>query len=250
KTEPTLPSYQRYFVRNAMLNAVTPGMSMGRKPWEMNHPEYEAIVKKAADWHNRYAPYIYSAVIDSFHTGYPYAMTPLHIAYPDDPATYGLINRTTRQYEWMLGPSMLAAPLYGNDFDTAVARDVYLPEGSWIDFETGERFEGPITLRACPIPYGKIPVFIGGKGTVVFHDLERGYVVEVYPVTKQGTEYKYTYIDGVTVSVITHASEGWNPETIRIRDDDGDVAYEYREQTGSYRFPLVPGRHYTICGGK
>lgn len=250
KTEPTLPSYQRYFVRNAMLNAVTPGMSMGRKPWEMKHPEFEAIVKKAADWHNRYAPYIYSAVIDSFHTGFPYAMTPLHIAYPDDPATYGLINRTTRQYEWMLGPSMLAAPLYGNDFDTAEARDVYLPEGSWIDYETGESFTGPITLNGYPIPPGKIPVFIGGKGTVVFHDPEQGYAAEVYPVTRRGSEYKYTYIDGETESTIAHANEGWNPETVRIRDDEGDVAYVYRERTGSFRFPLTPGRHYTICGGK
>lgn len=68
-------------------------------------------------------------MITAYETGFPAAMTPAPLAYPDDPATYGLANRTTRQYEWSLGPSSLAAPLFGNDFDTAETRDVYLPEG-------------------------------------------------------------------------------------------------------------------------
>ncbi|MFE5322781.1 TIM-barrel domain-containing protein [Paenibacillus sp. NPDC056579] len=254
KTDPTLPNYQRYFVRNAMLNAVTPGMSMGRKPWDMNHPEYESYVKKAADWHNRYSPYIYSAVMEGFRTGYPHAMTPLHIAYADDPSTYELINRQTRQYEWMLGPSMLAAPLYGNDFGTASARDIYLPAGSWIDYETGERFEGPVTLHDYPVPEWKIPVFIGGKGVVVYHEPQEGYMVEVYPTTTaagQGRKYTHTHVDGITISTVMHGNEGWNPATLCILSDQiGIVPHRYMERTGSYRFPLVPGVHYTIAGGR
>jgi hypothetical protein len=250
KTDPKLPGYQSYFVRNAMLNCVIPGMSMGRKPWEMNNPDYEAWVKKAADWHNRYSPYIYSAVLDGFRTGYPHAMTPLHIAYPEDAATYGLINRTTRQYEWMLGPSMLAAPVYGNDFDTAEERDVYLPEGIWIDFETGERFQGPVTLKAYPIPKWKIPVFIGGKGVVVYCAPEEGYYAEVYPVAAAGAEYTYTHVDGVTRSTFRHRNAGWNPATLRIVSEAGrEAAARFSEKTGSFRFLLEPGVSYTIEGG-
>lgn len=250
KTDPALWSYQNYFVRNAMLNAVTPAMSMGRKPWDMQHPDYEAWVKKAADWHNRYAPYIYSAVLDGYRTGYPHAMTPLHIAYPHDPATYGLINRTTRQYEWLLGPSMLAAPLYGNDFDTAEKRDVYLPEGKWIDYETGECFQGPRILKDYPVPMWKIPIFIGGQGVVVF--IERGggeYYAEVYPVASPGTVYTYTHVDGRTQSSIVHRNEGWNPVTLRIRSPEGQVEFQYRALTGSFRFRLKPGQPYEIVGG-
>ncbi|CAG7627799.1 TIM-barrel domain-containing protein [Paenibacillus allorhizosphaerae] len=253
KTDPSLPSYQNYFVRNAMFNAVTPGMSLGRKPWEMNHPHYEQCVKKAADWHNRYAPYIYSAVLESYHTGYPLAMTPLHIAYPDDAATYDLINRHTRQYEWMLGPSMLAAPLFGNDFDTAQSRDIYLPAGIWIDYETGERFQGPVTLHGYPMPPSKIPVFIGGQGVVVSYDREEdACYAEAYPVAERGNCYTHQHADGSSVSRVRHEQEGWNPQTLRVEDNVSGqaAACVHQEKTGSFRFRLEPGRDYTIRGGK
>ncbi|MDQ1910517.1 glycoside hydrolase family 31 protein [Paenibacillus sp. GD4] len=257
KTDPTLPSYQDYFVRNATFNALCPAMSMGRKPWEMQRPEYEAHVKKAADWHNRYAPYIYSAVITAYETGFPAAMTPLPLAYPDDPATYGLANRTTRQYEWLLGPSLLAAPLFGNDFDTAETRDVYLPEGSWIEYETGKRYEGPAFLRNHPIPKGAIPVFVGGAGVTVC--LEDGAaVMEVYPVAPAGTEYRHVWNDGVQVSVLQLRHEGWEPARFVVESTadlaaDGEkewlplaTAPRVSDVTGALRFVIEPGRSYRL----
>ncbi|HEY0829371.1 MAG TPA: hypothetical protein VGE40_14825 [Bacilli bacterium] len=247
KTDPALPSYQNYFVRNAMFNAVTPAMAMGRRPWEMNNPEYERIVKKAADWHNQYAPYIYSAVLDSYHSGYPYTMTPLHIAYADDPETYGLINRNTRQYEWMLGPSMLAVPVFGNDFDTAESRDVYLPAGKWIDYETGEVFHGPVTLKDYPLPKEKIPIFIGGKGVVVFQDPnDHQFYAEVYPIADRGSEYTYTFTDGMTKTTILNENKEWDPKSIVIMDTTAGkrVSFEYRKRTGSFRFLLSSGHDY------
>lgn len=203
-TDPTLPSYQLYFVRNAMFNAMCPAMSMGRRPWEMKRPEFENAVKKAADWHNRYAPYIYSAVLDGYASGYPAAMTPLHIAYPEDPTVHGLVNRHTRQYEWLIGTSMLVAPLYGNDFETAECRDVYLPQGEWQDYETGQCFQGPQLLSNYPIPIGKIPVFIGGSGIIVRQ--EKGddiLYADIYMVSNDVTaEYIFTYPNGRSQSTI------------------------------------------------
>lgn len=255
KTDPALPSYQAYFVRNAVFNALCPAMSMGRKPWEMNRPEYEGYVKKAADWHNRYAPYIYSAVVHAYESGYPWAMAPLPVAFPEDAATYGLANRITRQYEWMLGPSMLAAPLYGNDFDTAMSRDVYLPAGSWIEYETGRRYEGPVTLRNHPVPMGAIPVFIGGAGVTVFLDEGERTWMEVYPPAPSGTEYTHIWTDGVTRTALCLGHSGWRTGSLRVtvEAEDGRTAvpvpHRISARTGAVRFPVEPGRRYRLSGG-
>ncbi len=245
--------FREYYVRNAMLAAVSAGMSFGRGPWLLDHPEYEAIALKAARWHDRYAPYIFSAAIDSHETGYPHTMTPLHIAWPDDPETTHLISRERQQYQWMLGPSMLAAPLFGNDFETAESRDVYLPPGRWIDYESGTVYEGPVTLEDFPMPRARIPVFIGGKGVVVGKaaDLPDALDAEVFPVTEGFSEYTYTWIDGATKSRITSRNAGWDPATLHVRDltADEDVATEFDPVRGSFRFRLTPGHDYELTGG-
>lgn len=252
-TLPLSQDQKLYFMRNAMWAATTPAMSLGLGPWHMDNAEYEAVVKKAVDFHSMYAPYIYSAAVDSYRTGFPYTMTPLPIAYPDDAQTYALANRTTRQYEWMLGPSMLAVPAYGQDYATVASRDVYLPEGKWIDFETGQTYNGPATLSQYSLPLDKIPVFIGGKGVVVKQDLDSGKLLaEVYPIADHGSSYTYTYPDGETVSTILNSNTGWNRENIRIMDTTAneEVQYTYNERTGSYTFELTEGHHYELTGGE
>lgn len=247
KTDPRLPSYQNYFVRNAWFNAVAPAMGLGRRPWEMNRPEYEAVVKQAADWHNRYAPYIYSAVLDNYNEGYPYAMTPLHLAYPEEEAVHELINRRTRQYEWLIGESMLATPLYGNDFDEAQCRDIYLPPGNWCDYDTGVVYTGPVTLREFPIPIEKTPVFIGGKGIVVFTEDERLYA-EVHSLSPAESVLRFTYPDGRSVSYIDRGTCEWERQRLAVMDisTGGTIKHHPHSIRASIVFELEEGHHYRI----
>ncbi len=250
---PTDSDYQKYFVRNAVFNAVTPAMSMGRAPWSMQNEKYEEIVLKAANWHNKYSPYVYSSALHSYNRGYPHTMTPLHIAFPEDSNTYNLANNTSRQYQWMLGPSMLATPAFGNDYETAASRDVYLPEGKWIDYESGDVYHGPKTLENFELPKDKIPVFIGGKGVVVKRDFsEDELYVQVYPIQKDGSVYNYTYIDGETTSTVENNNVGWNPDTIAIIDTTSDkkVDFEHDAKTGAFVFKLSPGHDYKLTGGE
>jgi len=252
-TPPLTEDQKRYFVRNAMFGALVPAISVGLGPWHLQNPEYEAAVKKAVDFHSMYAPYIYSAAVDSYHTGFPYTMTPLPIAFPDDPATYELANRTTRQYEWMLGPSMLAAPAYGQDYATVASRDVYLPAGKWIDYETGAVYEGPVVLEDYPLPIDKIPVFIGGKGVLVSRELHGTRLfAEVFPIAKDGSKYKFTYPDGVAVSVIRNDNADWNPDTLVITDvtAEREVEFVYDPVKKSFKFELTPGHHYVLTEGE
>lgn len=240
-----------YFVRNAMMAAVCPAMSVGLGPWHLQDARFEAAVKKATDWHNKLAPYIYSAVVESFNTGYPYTITPLPIAFPDDINTYNLASKEKKQYTWLLGPSLLAAPAYGSDYATVQKRDVYLPEGKWQDWETGTVYQGPVTLQAYDFPISKIPVFVGGKGVVVTKELD-GLQATVYSISPTGSSYVFTYPDGVSQSVISNKNKGWQPKSLHITDINTGkkIKFSYDAKHRAFRFPIVMNHHYELAGGK
>lgn len=243
----TDPAYQQYFVRNAQFDAMLPVMAFGKGPWELGRSDYAAQVKKLALWHEALRPYIYDAVLDGHESGFPSAVTPLPLAYPDDPNTYGLANDTTRQYEWMFGESLLAAPVFGADFATAQSRDVYLPAGKWIDIETGAVFHGPTTLTDYAIGTDRVPAFAGGKGVVVT-GRAGALAAEVYPVA---TGTRYTVGRGRTASTIHNLNTGWDPASLRVTDTSTGrpVGYRVDPVTGALRFPIVAGHDYRLSGG-
>ena len=117
------PRMQKYMQRNAQWAALHSSMGMGEPPWSFD-PATAHIMLAAAQLHDRIAPYLYANARKSVVDGYPWTMTPLPVAFPDDPAVYGRENSTDRAYEWMIGDSLLATPLYGDDYDTATTRDV------------------------------------------------------------------------------------------------------------------------------
>lgn len=132
---------ERYMQRNAQWASFHSSMGMGEPPWTFA-PETASIMLQAAKLHERIAPYLYMNARRFTVDGYPWTMTPLPIAFPDDPHVYGRENATIHGYEWMIGDAMLAVPLYGSDYATASTRDVYLPTGRWMDFDTGKIYAG------------------------------------------------------------------------------------------------------------
>lgn len=241
---------QKYLARNAMYAAMSPSMSFGNEPWVMSDSSLVDATLKAAQWHEEYLPYIYSAAISSYETGYPSTATPLPIAYPGDAATYGLVSKAARQYEWLMGPSLLVAPLYGSDATTATARDVYLPAGQWMDIETGETFTGPTTLTAYPQPFGKIPAFVGGDGVLVHH-AGSGVEAQVFPMAAEGVEYTTVGDDGVTkgsIRIETASLSDVAGRDVVVRDGSGaEVEATVDATTGALEFPIAYGEHYVVA---
>jgi hypothetical protein len=86
----------------------------------------------------------------------------------------------------MIGDAMLATPLYGNDYESANVRDIYLPEGRWMDFDTGKVYEGRQMLKSFELPVEKTPLFIGGSG-VTLEEIDGSIRACVYPVAKDAT---------------------------------------------------------------
>ncbi len=241
------PAYQKYFVRNAQFDTMLPVLAFGKGPWELGRQDYAGSVKKLALWHEALRPYIYDAVLDGYETGFPRAVTPLPLAYPDDANTYGLVNDSTRQYEWMLGPSLLAAPVFGADFETAQSRDVYLPAGKWIDVETGAVFHGPRVLEDYAIGTDRVPAFAGGKGVLVTGTSGK-LAAQVFPVARNSS---YTVGRGGSATTIRNANTGWDPRSLRVVDSrtGRSVGYQVDQVTGALRFGIVAGHDYLLVGG-
>lgn len=149
----------------------------------------------------------------------------------------------------MLGPSLLATPLYGNDYRTAESRDVYLPAGRWMDYDTGEILEGPKTLKNYKLPPGKTPLFVGGKGVVVERDLEQnGLVAVVYPVAPENSTYLFTHPDGSSRTQITISFDGTKSLASGVIDltTGGAVDLKRDPITKAVSFPIKSGHDYEV----
>ncbi len=117
------------------------------KKWVEYDPDTVKLYARALDVHKRLAPYIHAQVAKTLKTGDP-IMQPLFFGYPSDPAAY------TTGDEWLLGDSLLAAPVLA----TGNGRDVHLPPGSWYDVAHGKVVHGD--LHAYPADLGTLPLFV------------------------------------------------------------------------------------------
>lgn len=230
-----------YLMRYATYAALNPSMSFGYGPWNFDEEVVE-VTRNAAHLHDRLHPYIYSYAIKAYRDGFPWTMTPLPLAYPDDPGVYDLANTTRRSYQWMIGESLLATPLYGDDYATATSRDVYLPKGTWMEYESGAIHQGPATLYDYALPVEKIPLFVGGKG-VLIEQINGNLRARVYPVTDKAEMVFYDK-DGNTQSNIIIDSPNWDALNVINLTSGEKVEVEWHRH--AYEFSLKPGNDYKL----
>ena len=101
-------------------------------------------------------PYVYAQAKDSSEHGLPMVRA-LFVEFPDDPGAW-LVDD-----EYLYGSSLLVAPLL---HENETSRDVYLPPGTWIDYQTGKNYAGGWQK----IEAGKIPeIILVRDGTVIPH---------------------------------------------------------------------------------
>lgn len=111
------------------------------EPWEYSKKFLEDF--RAAD-NMRYQlmPYIYAQAKHASENGLP-MLRALFVEYPNDPGAW-LVDD-----QYLFGSDMLVAPL----FENITERNVYLPEGKWIDYQTGIVYnQGWHTIKAGDIP--------------------------------------------------------------------------------------------------
>lgn len=128
-----------------------------REPW--HYPNIAPLVKKW--WKLRYAliPYILQESRKATESGST-LLQALVFHHPDDRTCWHIDD------EYYFGDSFLVAPVMNSDN----RRDVYLPEGIWVNFFTGERIEGGRWLKDIEVPLEEMPVYV-----------REGSVIPVYP---------------------------------------------------------------------
>ncbi len=124
-----------------------------RFPWLYGTNALDAI-RKALDLRYRLIPYYYSLAHEAFETGVP-LMRPLAMEFPDDKQVANMSD------EWLMGPSLLAAPL----LQPSGKRTVYLPDDKWYAFESNVPSKGKQTLDVTAA-LDEIPVYIRA-GTIL-----------------------------------------------------------------------------------
>ena len=112
-------------------------------------------------------PYTYSIAREAV-DGMPMIRAMMLVA--PNPYTLG----TATRYQYMYGPWFLTAPVYrdtaadeeGND----IRDGIYLPDGEWIDYFTGDKYAGDRIINSFDAPLWKLPLFVRNGAIIPMTD--------------------------------------------------------------------------------
>lgn len=199
----------------AMINA----WADGTKPWSF--PEVYEQCREVAFLRMQLLPYLYSIFADYHFNGTPpfRAMNLEEGFGPQTVETRKKLDATENPYEeavrkevrdqYMMGPSLLVAPLFSGD----KGRSVILPDGNWYDFYTG-KFAGNGEIIAIPENFEKIPLFVKDGG-----------IIPMIPAIRQTREWS----GQISLEIRVY---GEKPGEFILYDDDGSTFnYEKGEYT-------------------
>jgi len=150
-------------IRDFQWKTWTP-MELNMDGWGANEKYPHALGEPATSINRMYLklkselmPYAYSFAKEAV-DGLPM----IRAMFLDFPNKYTL--GTATQYQYMYGTDFLVAPVYQNTQADAEGNDIrngiYLPEGEWIDYFSGEKYKGGRILNNFATPLWKLPVFV------------------------------------------------------------------------------------------
>ncbi|MBD2862868.1 helix-turn-helix domain-containing protein [Paenibacillus oceani] len=169
---------------------------LGRVSVHLHHPAFlvdsmQKLFTKYARLRYSLMPYLYSAAHVAACTGLP-IVRPMPLMFQHDP----VCDELSQQY--MLGDSLLVA-VYTNK--------VYLPEGSWINYWTGEHHEGGTWLTCENLEDVGGPLFVRG-GSIIPQLPHMDYIgqlkaeriiLHLYPCSRKSGEFTLYEDDGETM---------------------------------------------------
>ncbi|HUR04288.1 MAG TPA: alpha-xylosidase [Nonomuraea sp.] len=150
------------------------GSSSYRVPWAFDEEAVE-VTRLFTKLKLRLMPYLFQVGVRAHQSGTP-VMRPMAMEFPDDR------NVTYLDTQYMLGPDLLVAPVFTPDGTV----EVYLPDGTWTNYLTGERVEGG-RWRTETHGFTSMPIYVR-EGAVL-------------PVGAGDDRPDYDYLDGLTLRV-------------------------------------------------
>jgi len=147
-----------------------------REPW--HYPNIAPIVKRWWKLRYRLIPYIIEQSELACRSGLPIVQA-LLIHHPNDRQVWHIDD------EYYFGNEFLVCPV----MNAENRRDIYLPEGQWVHFLTGERLEGGRWYDNVEVPLDEMPVFVRPDARIKMYphdvdstddmDLEKAITIEI-----------------------------------------------------------------------
>ncbi|MES2331455.1 MAG: TIM-barrel domain-containing protein [Bacteroidota bacterium] len=233
-------------------------MQLNMDGWGTN-PKYPHILGEPVASINRnylklksaLIPYTYSIAREAVN-GLP-IMRAMFLEYPNA-YTHG----SATQYQFLYGPNFLIAPIYqstrSDDKGNDIRNGIYLPKGTWIDYFTGEKYEGEQIVNNFDAPIWKLPVFVKNGAIIpmtnpnnnVSEINKRIRIYEIYPSGKSSfTEYdddgrteQYKAGKGA-FSLIESNVDAKNDAVITIHPAKGDFDGFVKEKITEFRINVT-----------
>jgi alpha-glucosidase (family GH31 glycosyl hydrolase) len=172
-----------------------------------------ALFKKYAILHSTLLPYFATYAEQAHRTGVP-IMRHTVLEYPNDPRS------ATAEYQYLLGEYLLVAPVIEPG---ATTRRLYLPQGEWLNYWTGERYAGAADVTV-PAPIDQVPLMVRSGSVIPFKPevdvaslkwsdpnlLSGSLVWKIYPPASDGK------VSGFTLPDSTQAQARNNRGTLQV----------------------------------
>ena len=158
----------------------------------------------------------------------------------------------------MYGTDFLVAPIYQNTKADAEGNDIrngiYLPEGEWIDYFSGEKYEGGRILNNFDAPLWKLPLFVKNGAIIpmtnpnnnVSEINQRLRIYEMYPdkhtmtveYDDDGTSEDYKSGKGVTTFIESNVTSK-NDVLITVHRTQGNFDGFVKEKATEFRINVT-----------
>lgn len=244
-------------IRDFQWKTFTP-MQLNMDGWGANEKYPHALGEPATSINRWYLklkselmPYAYSIAEEAI-DGLP-MIRAMFLEYPN---SYTLGKAT--EYQFMYGPYFLVAPIYqatqSDDKGNDIRNGIYLPAGTWIDYMTGEKYEGECIVNNLACPIWKLPVFVKNGAIIPMANPNNNVaqinpnlrIYEIYPdkhssfteYDDDGTTEAYRFQKGVT-TLIESDVDAKNKVTVTIHPAQGQFNGFVKEKATEFRINVT-----------
>ena len=204
-------------------------MTRSQEPWSFGRRVTD-ISRRYIRLRYRLLPFLYNLFREAEQIGLP-PMRPLILEYPDDPECETLDD------QFLLGRDLLAAPVMGKG---ARSREVYLPDGQWLDYWTGERRTGPSRF-IMDTPLETMPLFVRAGAIIPCAEpaahtaaISRDtLILDIFTLPGRHEMAHYEDDGGSTA----YRDGAFSETTFAFKQSDGGIEFTAGERTGDYAPP-------------
>ena len=230
------------FVREYQWKTYTP-MMLNMDGWGSNEKYPHALGEPATSINRTYMkmkseliPYTYSIAREAI-DGKPM----VRAMFLEDKASDFTLGTATR-YQYMYGPYILVAPIYQNtamdEQGNDIRNNIYLPEGTWYDWFTGETYEGGRIINNFDAPLWKLPVFVKAGAIIPMTNPNNNvkYIdkaLRIYELYPQGYS-AFTEYDDDGVTELYRAGKFTTTIIEQNKDSEGNVTVTVNPTEGDF----------------